>query len=54
MVYVFVFGAFLAPFTSLMASIDRPLIDAALERADRLLGFDWFEPPVTGSQVMRC
>ncbi len=41
MVYVFVFGAFLAPFTSLMASIDRPLIDAALERADRLLGFDY-------------
>jgi membrane-associated phospholipid phosphatase len=43
MVYVFAFGAALAPFMSLMASLDRPLIDAALERADRLLGFDWLQ-----------
>lgn len=40
-VYVFVFGAFLAPFTSLLASLDLPLIDRALNRADHLLGFDW-------------
>ena len=41
MVYVFVFLAFLAPFTSLMASLDLPLIDGALKHADHVLGFDW-------------
>ena len=41
MVYVLVFIGFLAPFTSLMASLGLPLVDEALERADELLGFDW-------------
>ena len=40
-VYLFVFYVFLSPFTSLMASLDLPLVDGALERADELLGFDW-------------
>lgn len=41
-VYIFVLYVFLAPFASLMASLDFPLVDGALGRADELiLGFDW-------------
>lgn len=41
LVQLLVLGAFVVPFASLMASLDLPLIDDALMRADHALGFDW-------------
>jgi len=40
-IYVLVLLAFVSPLTSLAASLDFPLVDDALRRADLAFGFDW-------------